>query len=63
MTFKLPLDRRRRASESRKARYWSDDAYRLARINEARARRGAAAIDTLSEMCPPRWWPRKGGDR
>ncbi len=54
MRYRLPLAMRQRVAARRKERYHSDESYRLARINEARALRGAAPIRDLSEMGDPR---------
>lgn len=40
MIFKAPLVERRKAAARQKAKYWRDPAYRLRRINRARARLG-----------------------
>jgi len=54
VTFALPLATRRRIAETRKRRYHSDPAYRLERINGARAYRGAPQIASLDEMGDPK---------
>lgn len=50
MRYRMPLEIRRKAAERRKERYQRDEAYRLARINDARSRRGLRPIQSLSEM-------------
>lgn len=40
MSFRTPLERRRRHAERRKAKYWHDPEYRLRCINAARRRLG-----------------------
>jgi hypothetical protein len=50
MTYALPLATRRRIAQRRNARYRTDPDYRLKRINDARAQRGASPIASLDEL-------------
>lgn len=50
MSYKLPLEQRRRLCEAAKARYHASPELRLKRINYERARRGVKLITDLSEM-------------
>lgn len=54
MTYALPLRERRRHARNKRERYSRDPEYRLARINDSRARRGAPPIATLADMGNPR---------
>ena len=49
MTHRLPFAMRARISRVRQARYRTDPAYRLARLNEARIRRGQPPATDLSQ--------------
>lgn len=53
MTFSLPLAERRRHARNKRALYWRDPEYRLARINDSRRQRGAPPIASLDEMGDP----------
>ncbi len=53
MTFALPLAERRRHARNKRALYWRDPEYRLARINDSRRQRGAPPIASLDDMGDP----------
>jgi len=50
MTFETPLKERQRLSRVHKARYWSDSAYRLRKINRAREWQGLPPRETVDEI-------------
>lgn len=56
--YRTSLQKRRHRSRKLVDRYWSDPAFRLARINADRARRGADPLQSLDEVLTPQEWAR-----
>ena len=54
MRYRTPLAQRLRYARNKRERYHRDEAYRLARINAARAQRGLTPVNDLSEIGDPR---------
>lgn len=52
--YALPLEDRKRLAAYQRARYWTDEAFRLRCINRDRARKGKPPIASLDEMRPSR---------
>ena len=54
--YKLPLAKRMRISARRKERYATEPAYRLARLNENRRRKGLPPLTSLEGISMARDW-------
>lgn len=50
MSYETPLKERQRLSRVHRARYWSDDAYRLRKINRAREWQGLPPRASVAEI-------------
>lgn len=63
MTFRTPLHRRMRQADSLRQRYRTDPAYRLHKVNSARAQKGNPPLSHTDEIGRDAPLARERGER